>query len=257
MTRLRPGAPAAAPPPSRPGRRSAPAVAPSARRPRGDHNATLILSTTPDKVKTVSDRAIPAVDALGGFVQTSEVNSSGNSASATLTVKIPAAKLDSGIAQLSKLAHVKARSQQDQDVTDQREALEAAVRDARADRAGTARSAEQGHDRCGAFGLRAQLDRATRRVTRRQRRSTSWTRAVSYATVELAIEGDRSGASLAARGPLDPGGRLGDAVRVLEGRGRAMIALAVLLPLALVAALAAVAGRVLVRRRRERALDIA
>ena len=111
--------------------------------------------------ETVTDRAIRVVDGLGGYVQTSEVNSSGNSASATLTLKIPSDKLDAGIAQLSKLAHVKSRSQQDQDVTDQREALEAAVRDARADRAGLrVRLAKATTDK-ERSRLRAQLDRAT------------------------------------------------------------------------------------------------
>ena len=157
-------------------------------------SATLTLSTSPDKVNTVSDRAIRVVDGLGGYVQTSEVNSSGNSASATLTVKIPSDKLDAGIAQLSKLAHVKARSQQDQDVTDQREVLEARVRDARADRA----------------GLRVRLGKATTDgalEAARAARSREPPRhaapappqrarvAVSYATVELSIDGDRRGAA--------------------------------------------------------------
>jgi hypothetical protein len=104
-------------------------------------SATLTLSTTPDKVNTVSDRAIRVVDGLGGYVQTSRVDVNGNQANAMLVVKIPSAKLDAGLGQLSKLAHVKGRSQQDEDVTDQREMLEARLRDARADRDGLRRGA--------------------------------------------------------------------------------------------------------------------
>ena len=143
----------------------------------------------------------------------------GSSASSTLTLKIPSDKLDDGLAQLSKLAHVKSRSQQDQDVTDQREALEAAVRDARADRAGlrvrlAKATTDQERSR-----LRAQLDRATRRVTRRQREVAELTNAVSFATVEL---GDRGRPPLrrgrASRRPLDARRRAGR--RRARARGR-------------------------------------
>jgi hypothetical protein len=221
--------------------------------------ATLTLSTTPDRVEAVTDRAISTVDGLGGYVQSSEVSRSGSSASSTLTLKIPSAKLDAGLAQLSKLAHVKSRSQQDEDMTDQREALEAAVRDARADREGLrARLAKATTDK-ERSRLRAQLDRATRRVTQRQRRVAELNNAVSFATVDLTVEGDRrSGAAAAPGERWTPGDALGDAVRVLEvTAGVLLIALAVLLPIAVIAVLAALASRVLVRRRRERALEMA
>ena len=83
-------------------------------------NAAITLSAPSDEVEDVVDRAIRLVDSLGGYVQTSEVSSSGSRANATLVVKIPTARLDNGLAQISKLAHVKSRSQQAQDVTDQR-----------------------------------------------------------------------------------------------------------------------------------------
>ena len=221
--------------------------------------ATLTLSTTPDRVEAVTDRAIRTVDGLGGYVQSSEVSRSGSSASSTLTLKIPSDKLDAGLAQLSKLAHVKSRSQQDQDVTDQREALEAAVRDARADRAGLRVRLAKATTDTERARLRAQLDRATRRVTRRQREVAELSNAVSFATVELGVEGDRSsGASAPPGGRWTPGDALGDALRVLEvAAGVLLIALAVLLPIAVIAVLAALASRVLVRRRRERALEMA
>ena len=221
-------------------------------------SATLTLSTSPDKVNTVSDRAIRVVDGLGGYVQTSEVNSSGNSASAALTVKIPSDKLDTGIAQLSKLAHVKARSQQAQDVTDQREALEASVRDARADRNGLRARLSKATTDKERSRLRAQLDRASRRVTQRQRQVNELGAAVSFATVDLSIDGDRRGAAAPPEGRWTPGDAAGDALRVLEViAGVLVIALAVLVPVGLIALLGGLAGRIVVRHRRERALDIA
>jgi hypothetical protein len=220
--------------------------------------ATLTLSTTPDRVEAVTDRAIRTVDGLGGYVQSSEVSRSGASASSTLSLKIPSAKLDAGLAQLSKLAHVKSRSQQDEDMTDQREALEAAVRDARADRDGLRLRLAKATTDKERSRLRAQLDRATRRVTRRQREVAQLNNAVSFATVDLNVEGDRRSGTAAPGGRWTPGDALGDAVRVLEvTAGVLLIALAVLLPIALIAVLAALASRVLVRRRRERALEMA
>ena len=221
-------------------------------------SAELMLSTTPDKVAGVNDRAIQVVDALGGYVETSSVSTSGRNASATLTVKIPSARLDEGIARLSRLAHVKSRTQQAQDVTDQRSALEASVRDARADRNGLrARLAKATTDK-ERSRLRGLLDRASRRVTARERRVASLGREVSFATVALAIEGERRAAAAPPEGRWTPGDALGDALRVLEvSAGVLMIVLAVLVPLGLVALLAGLGSRVIVRRRREQALESA
>jgi hypothetical protein len=222
-------------------------------------NAAITLSTPPDEVESVVDRAIRLVDTLGGYVETSEVSSSGSRASASLTVKIPSAKLDSGLAQISKLAHVKSRSQQAQDVTDQRSALEARVRDARADRNGLrARLAKASTDK-ERSSLRARLDRASRRVTRAERAVASLGQEVSFATVELTVQGTRrSGAAAVPGDRWTPGDALGDAGRVLEViAGVLVIALAIALPLAILAVLAGLGNRALTRRRRERALETA
>jgi hypothetical protein len=222
--------------------------------------ASITLSTTPDDVASVTDRAIRVIDGLGGFVQSSDVSQNGSSASSTLTAKIPSGKLETGLAQLSRLAHVKARTQQTEDVTDQKAALEAAVRDARADQAGLrVRLAKATTDKDRAH-LRALLDRASRRVTRAERRVASLGQDVSYSTVELEIRGDRKPGAVPAAPPgrWTPGDALHDAGRVLEViAGVLLIALAILVPLGLLVALGVLAGRVLTHRRRERALDIA
>ena len=180
-------------------------------------NASITLSAKPNEVEGVADRAIRIVDALGGYVETSEVTRGSSSASAALTLKIPSADLDKGLAQISKLAHVSSRSQQAQDVTDQREQLESLVRDARADREGLrSRLAKATTDK-ERSRLRGLLDRATRRVTARTRDLNQLGAEVSYATVDLSIEGDRrSGAIADPDDRWTPGDALGDAGRVLE-----------------------------------------
>ena len=107
--------------------------------------------------------------------------------------------------------------------------------------------------------LRAALDRASRRVTQAQRAVNELGAEVSYATVDLTIDGERrSGAVVSPGDRWTPGDALGDAVRVLEViAGVALIALAIVLPIAVIAVLAGFGGRILTRRRRERALEVA
>jgi hypothetical protein len=221
-------------------------------------NATLTLTAAPGEVQSLSDRAIRVADTLGGYVASSSVDTTGSRATATLALKVPSAKLDTALAQLSKLGHVSSRSQQTEDLTDQRAALEAAVRDARADRAGlrsrlAKATTDKQRDR-----LRAQLNRASRRVTAAERRVAELDSTVAYATIDLTIRGRHSsGAAPAAPGDRwTPGDALKDAGRVLEViAGVLVIGLAILLPIAILAALAAYANRGLTRRRRERALE--
>lgn len=222
-------------------------------------NASLTLSTTPDRVQGITNRAITIVDSLGGYVQSSDIDQSGDRrAIANLSLRIPSAKLDDGLARISKLADVQSRTQQTEDLTDQREALEAAVRDARADREGLRNRLEKATTDKERSRLRALVDRASRRVTQRQRAVNELGREVSYATVDLEIRGTR-GSGAAAADPDDrwtPGDAVGDSVRVLEViAGVLLIGLAIVLPIAAIGFLAWIAARITARRRRERALE--
>ncbi|WP_028062853.1 DUF4349 domain-containing protein [Solirubrobacter soli] len=220
-------------------------------------NASITLTTTVGEVQGLSDRAIRVADTLGGYVASSSVDSSGSHATATLELKVPSAKLDTALAQLSKLGHVSSRSQQTQDLTDQRAVFEAAVRDARADRQGLRNrlakaTTDKQRDR-----LRAQLNRAGRRVTSAERQVAQLDSTVSYATIDLTIRGKKESGGTAVPGDRwTPGDALKDAGRVLEViAGVLVIGLAILLPVGILAALAAYANRGLTRRRRNRALE--
>lgn len=223
-------------------------------------SAALTLSTTPDKVQGITNRAITIVDQLGGYVQSSQIDQpSSRSAIANLSLRIPSAKLDDGLARISKLANVQSRTQETEDLTDAREELEAAVRDARADREGLRKRLEKATTDKERARLRALLNQATRRVTMRTRAVQELGREVSYATVDLEIRGSkRSGAATPVDGDdrWTPGDALGDAVRVLEVvAGVLLIVLAILAPIAAIGVLAWIAVRITTRRRRERALE--
>src|SRR4051794_6949195 len=220
----------------------------------------ITLTTALDEVQSVSDRAIAVVDALGGYVDSSQTDIAGSHATATLSLRIPADKLDDGLARLSKLAHVSARSEQTQDLTDQRAYLEARVRDARADRAGLRLRLQKATTDQERVHLRAQLDRATRRVTQRERAVAALGQEVAYATVDLSITGRKhAGATGAAPGDRwTPGDALHDAGRVVGVLASVLvIGLVVLPPMAVIAVLAWLGGRALTRRKRLRALEMA
>jgi hypothetical protein len=221
-------------------------------------SASITLTTTVGDVQSLSDRAIRVADTLGGYVADSSVETTGSRATASLTLKVPSAKLDDALTQLSKLGHVSSRSQETQDMTDQREVLEAAVRDARADREGLRNRLEKATTDKQRDRLRAQLNTASRRVTRTQRQVAELNNAVSYATIDLTIHGKKASGGAAAV-PDDrwtPGDAVKDAGRVLEViAGVLLIGLAIVLPVAILAALAAYGNRGLTRRRRERALE--
>jgi uncharacterized protein DUF4349 len=238
------------------GASAAPAPAPE-RAVRQD--AQLTLTTPVDNVNAVSDGAIRVADRLGGYVQSSNVSTTGGSAFAALELKIPAAQLSDALAQLSRLAHVQARSQAAEDETDQRSALQAAVKDARADRDGLRKRLAAARTEKERAALRGRLQRAEHRIVVRQRRVAALDREVSYATVDLTIKGThRPGAGAAHGSSWTPGDALHDAGRVLEvSLGVALVALAVCVPLGLLAGAAALAARLVVRRRREHALDMA
>jgi Domain of unknown function (DUF4349) len=246
--------------PSRDSAQAAPTAAESpasARAVRQD--AQLTLTTPVDNVNAVSDGAIRVADRLGGYVQSSNVTATDHHASAALELKIPAAQLSGALAQLSRLAHVTARSQAAEDETDQRSALRASVKDARADRNGLRRRLAAATTEKERTALRAQLQRAEHRITVRQRRVAALDHEVSYATVDLTVTGTRRHAAAVAKGSSwTPGDALHDAGRVLEvSLGVALVVLAVCVPLGLLGGAAALTGRLVVRRRREHALDLA
>ena len=216
----------------------------------------ITLSTKPADVEDVSDRVIRLADTLGGYIERSSITAR---QSAELTVRVPSDKLQPALAQLSRIAHVSSRTQDTEDVTDQAAQLNAAVRDARANRDSLRTRLAHATTDAQAASLRARLARAEQRLRSRERAVAQLSRQTSYATIDVRVRGDRrSGAVAPPAGRWTPGDALHDAGRVLEVvAGVALIAAAVALPLAVLAAIAAVLSRLLTRRRRERALEMA
>jgi hypothetical protein len=174
-------------------------------------------------------------------------------------VRVPSDKLQPALTQLSRVAHVSSRTQDTEDVTDQAAQLNSAVRDARAYRDSLRNRLAHATTDAQTASLRARLQRAEQRLRSRERAVAQLSRQTSYATIDVNIRGDRkSGAVAAPAGRWTPGDAVHDAGRVLEVvAGVAVIAAAVALPIALLALIAVGLERLLTKRRRERALEMA
>jgi len=219
-------------------------------------SVSITLSTKPADVEDASDKVIRIADTLGGYIQRSSITARER---ADLTVRVPSDKLQPALTQLSRVAHVSSRTQDTEDVTDQAAQLNSAVRDARAYRDSLRRRLAKATTDTQAASLRARLARAEQALRSRQREVAQLTRQTSYATIDVNIRGNRhSGAVAPPAGRWTPGDAVHDAGRVLEVvAGVVVIGAAVLLPIAVLAAIAAVLSRLLTRRRRERALEMA
>ena len=225
---------------------------------RVERQASLVLVAPSERIDEVSDGVIRVTDRAGGIVASSSVQSADDDrGGATFTLRVPVARLAPTLAELSRLAHVRARTQSSQDVTAGYVSVQERLRESLAQRssllsqlarADTAREAESVRARLAIVngqiaGLRSELSNARERT--------------SYASVLVTIEPEgRESFETGSPGDWTPRDALDDARRVLEvTAGVAIVTAAVLVPVLLLGAgLWLVAGR-LRRSRRERALD--
>jgi hypothetical protein len=241
---------------------SASKAAPSVRMPsvpsaprKVERAAELTLTPAPDAVQDAADGVVRETQAAGGYVQTSSIQTRDDGGTASFTLRIPSAKLDDTLANLSKLAHVGALNQSSTDITAQTASIADRLSDARAERRALLQALGRATTDRQIASLKARLRDNRSEIAQRQGALDAQRRRADLATVSVSIEGTGR-ATPKDDGAWTPRDALHDAGRVLEvAGGVALIALAVLAPLAVLVALAALAARVARRRRREAALD--
>ena len=242
--------PARAPPPRRSRR--------TARRPRAQiHNVSLTLSTTPADVESVSDSAMRVADQLGGYVSGQLRDRAPERRHHPLRAgrQAPAGAHAARAARARQLAHAGDPG---------RDGLQDATGVRRARRAGVSRLAAHPalarDDR--PRGLEPARAAAARRVRPSLHTSATWRgsdsrRRWQRSTSRSAATATRARAAPVKGGSWTPGDALHDAGRVLEVvAGVLLIALAVIVPIGLLALIAVLVGRLVTRRRRERALEL-
>jgi hypothetical protein len=234
--------------------------------PRSDRNrkrkvertAALTLAARPRDIDRVADGIFRVTDAAGGYVASSSV-ASGAGAGGSFDLRIPTARLPRAIADLSRLAHVRERSQGSHDITAQSVSAHSRLQEARRERQSLLRQLARATTLNETASIRARLRIVGGQIAAAKSEVRRVGNRASFANVAVTLVADRSaGAATGDGGAWTPGDALRDATRVLEvTAGVAVIALAVALPLLLVAGAAWLAAHVLLRRRRERALDLA
>ncbi len=196
------------------------------------------------------------VEGANGVVLNSRVTGTDEAARATLEVRVPSSTLDDTLAALSELANVKSRTEQSQDITRTYVTAKDRLVGLRAERDSLAARIRAATTDAEVAALQAQLAGVNRQIADAKSELADVESRAQLATVTIVITSEGAGTS----GDDDDGWSFGDALddagKVLEvGAGVALISAAVLLPLAIIAAIAYFVVSAANRRSRERALD--
>jgi hypothetical protein len=224
---------------------------------RVERGAQLTISTPRDKLQAAADGVGTVAESHRGFVLNSQITTgdAGTSPGGSFVLRVPASELQSTLADLSKLGHLRARSESGHDMTASYNSVQDKLGNALVERQ-TLRLRLRHAKGAKADAIRvrlAELRAAVQSLSGQMRQLRSRT---SYSTVSLTLEADKGGAGGAGGSGGGTGAAWHDAVHTFETLlNFAVRAMGVLLPLGLVAALAGFGGRALRRRRREAALS--
>jgi uncharacterized protein DUF4349 len=215
-------------------------------------DASIALAPKPAAVQSVADEVAQLAARDGGFVQSSQVNLHGAGGEATLTLRVPSARLSAALASLGQLAPMRAESQSLQDITDTYDADRAKLADAVAERQALLRALAKASTQGQIESLHARLALAADAIVRARSEYEAISERGNNSAVEVSVRGDAhagSGRSTLSNGLHAAGDVLKVALALL------IVALAVLVPLALLLAAFALGRRATRRRLRERALS--
>jgi hypothetical protein len=225
--------------------------------------AQLQLSTPGGKINVVSQELFNVVGFNNGIVKSSQITAGGSSSYASFQLSIPSSNLAQTMTALSTLryAHVVARTDATQDVNGQYNAAVHRVADAQALRTALLKQLAAATTETQIASLQAQIKNAEAAIAAAQKALGLLEHQINYSAVQVQINAMPIEPVVASHGSSH-GFTLGtawhDAIRVLTVvAGVSLIALAVLIPLGLVAALIAWIAYWVRRRRREAALDAA
>jgi uncharacterized protein DUF4349 len=215
--------------------------------------ATITLAATPAAVQSLADRVARLAVDDGGFVQSSQVRlQHGSDGEANLQLSLPSTRLSAALAALAQLAPTRAESQSLQDISGEYDAARTKLADAVAERQALLQALSRASTQGEIESLHVRLSLAAAAITRTRGEYQAVSRRGSNAAIEVTVRGDAHAGG--DRSVLGNG--LHDAGAVLKvALAAAIVALAVLVPLALLLALLALGWRATKRRLRERALS--
>jgi hypothetical protein len=220
-----------------------------------EQRTALELETGADAFTETTDEVLQVADESGSIVQSSRVSERDGKGFARFDLRVPAARLDATLADLSRLAHVTSRTAQTEDFTRTYVSAGARLEDARGERRALLKALERADTDEEAESLRQQIRLVRSRIAYAENELNRLRRRADRAKVSVTV---RSTGRKSEGGAWTPGDAIDDAGRILEvAAGVVVVTAAALLPVAILAALAGLAARSLRRRRRDAALDTA
>jgi hypothetical protein len=228
---------------------------PPGSRPRNDRpqiqelSASLGLSTDPDELQGAADGVVEVTNRYDGLVDSSDVRVGGRQSHAAFSLRIPAEHVRDALDDFSQLGRVTLRDEASTNVTGAYVDAGKAYHEARAKVDSLLAQLRSASSPAEAAAIRQQLVPARQQLTAAREALRGLKGRVAYAPVSVQIRSDGDGS-------WSIGDAADDAVGVLEAiAGAALIALAVLLPIAALFILGGLGARELSRRRREATLD--
>jgi hypothetical protein len=227
--------------------------APGQRNRKIERSVGLELEMPVDQMARVAEQVTTVTNRHGGFVLSSSVSTGGDSAGGDFELRIPSTRLRPALRDLAALADVRTQTQSGRDVTREHVTAKDRLQAARAERRSLLRRLELATTDEEAEAIRRRLDLVAGEINGLRSQLRDLRLRTDYAVVTVSLlpkDGDQGGG---AGGSFDDA--LGDAGDLLVGAAGLIVrALAVALPLGLIALAAWLVGRVVRRRQRESAL---
>jgi uncharacterized protein DUF4349 len=219
-----------------------------------ERSISLELETPLDQMSRVADQVTAVTNRHGGFVLSSSVSTGEDSAGGDFDLRIPANQLRPALRDLAALADVRTQTQTGRDVTREHVTAKDRLRAARAERRSLLRRLEVATTDEEAEAIRRRLDIVAGEINGLRGRLHSLRLRTDYAVVTVSLFAkDKDGSGVGAGGSFDDA--LHDAGDLLVAvAGLIVRALAVALPLGLLALIGWLAARGFRRRQRESAL---
>ncbi|HLI58236.1 MAG TPA: DUF4349 domain-containing protein [Solirubrobacteraceae bacterium] len=224
-------------------------------------SARVGLQADPGRIAGVAQEVFDVIGAEHGDVLSSHVSeTAGAPGYATFSLQVPAARLPATLDRLSRLPHARVLTREDSsaDITSRVDNTAAALAGARARRRSLLRQLAATADPTAATRLEREAARALAQIDRQQAALQRLRHRVADSTIAVTVSSPPvvHHRPHSASGGFTFGRALHDAGRILVvAAGVALIALAVLVPVGLVVAFCAWVWSLVLRRRREGALD--
>ena len=216
-----------------------------------ERRARLTLAAPRRELDRTARRIGDVAADVGGFVERSSIASSQGG---SIRLRVPTGQLDTAIREISRFGRVRDLSRSTLDITRTVVSARERLTDARTERESLLRQLADADTVNETESIRARLEIVSREIAAARGSLRQVRNRANFANlrVELVPAGGVD------EGAWTPGDAFDDGLRVLEvAAGVAVLAAAVLLPLLALWLLAWLAHRVVVRRRRERSLDLA